>query len=301
MKKRKLLKAFTKRSLLVFTLILSLSLFLIVSSIYFYNRYKNLKISDENTQNEDEVEDTDKKEIIDNGIFEYIDQNDIYNNIKPVPDEIPKDPTPEQPLTTKCPYDKEINRINTQNKIVALTFDAGGTLDSFDTIISILAKYNIKASFFVTGGIAKYHPEVITQIYNSGHDIFNHTYNHPNLTTLSDADIHAELQSLEDLIFSMTGHTTKPFFRPPYGARDSRVISVACTEGYTSIYWTVDTIDWRADTTVEDVKNRVLNNLAPGNIYLLHIGSKVTKDAIEDIVIGLQNAGYSNVALSDVL
>ena len=81
-----------------------------------------------------------------------------------------------------------------------------------------------------------------------------------------EAEIRYQLRSTEEIIKKTTGMSMKPLFRPPYGARDARVLRIAADEGYRSIYWTVDSLDWKTDTKPEQVKNRVLAGIGNGAI-----------------------------------
>lgn len=195
---------------------------------------------------------------------------------------------------------KEIESGNSLKKQVILTFDAGSGKDSLDVILKLLEKYNIKASFFLTGKWIEQNTKDVKQIAENGHEIFNHTYSHPDLTKLSDAQIKEELQKTEELVIKYIQTTSKPYFRPPYGARNSNVLKIAAGEGYASVYWTIDAWDWRENegVTPEQVKLRVYDNLKPGSIYLFHVGSKTTGIVLEEIITQIRSFGYDIVPLS---
>jgi len=205
-------------------------------------------------------------------------------------------PQPVQSTTTPA----EIVWANKNIKQVVFTFDAGAGTQSLDTILSILKKYNLKATFFLTGKWAEKNPEGTKKIAMAGHEIFNHTYSHPYLSKISDEQIIEELTKTATIITSLTGQTTKPYFRPPYGDRNQQVRDIAASIGYQSVYWTIDAWDWRESEGVSasQVKARILDNLKPGTIYLMHIGDNITGQILDDIFSQILAQGYQINPLS---
>jgi peptidoglycan/xylan/chitin deacetylase (PgdA/CDA1 family) len=193
----------------------------------------------------------------------------------------------------------EISRINTTDKIVIFTFDGGSGTQSLERILEILDEYNLKGTFFLTGKWAESNPEYTKSIGDAGHEIFNHTYSHPDLATVTDEEIIDELETGNEKISEITGETTKPFFRPPYGSRNLHIREIAESLGYQDVYWTIDALDWKESTgtTAEYVKSRILDNLAPGNIYLMHIGDNITGNVLEEVILEIQNRGYTIMSL----
>lgn len=194
----------------------------------------------------------------------------------------------------------EILKGDTLKKQVIFTFDAGSGNQSARQILDALKKYNLKATFFMTGKWAEKNEELTEQIAAAGHEIFNHTYSHPHLAQVTDDEIIAELNKAETVIKNLTGKTTKPYFRPPYGERDSRVLEIAGRAGYQSVMWTVDALDWQENEgiTAEQVKEKVLSKLAPGVIYLMHMGDTLTGKVLDDLIPQIQEKGYAIVPLS---
>jgi peptidoglycan/xylan/chitin deacetylase (PgdA/CDA1 family) len=181
---------------------------------------------------------------------------------------------------------------------VIFTFDAGAGTQSLSSILSVLRSHGLTATFFLTGKWADTNPVGAQQIASSGHEIFNHTYNHPNLTTVADSVVVAELSRAENAIRAKSGKTTKPYFRTPYGARNQHVLDVAWGQGYRSVYWTVDAWDWKEGISADEAKNRVLGNVNPGTIYLMHSGDTITGQILEELVTTIEARGYSIVPLS---
>ena len=205
-------------------------------------------------------------------------------------------PQPVQTATTPA----EIVWANKNTKQVVFTFDAGAGAQSLDAILTILEKYNLKATFFLTGKWAEKNSEGTKKIATAGYEIFNHTYSHPYLTKISDEQIIDELTKTEVIINSLTGKIAKPYFRPPYGDRNQHARDVAAGVGYQSVYWTIDAWDWRESegVTAEQVKSRILDNLKPGTIYLMHIGDNITGQILDDVFSQILGQGYQINPLS---
>jgi peptidoglycan/xylan/chitin deacetylase (PgdA/CDA1 family) len=184
---------------------------------------------------------------------------------------------------------------------IALTFDAGASSKPTPELLSILESKGVKATFFLTGKWVEDNRELTRRIIAEGHEIGNHTYSHPDLRNLSDDEIRDQLARTEDLVQSTAGVSTKPFFRPPFGGRDSRVLDVAREEGYRSVYWTVDSWDaFKKGIKASEIEDRVLERSKDGAIVLMHCGSWQTVDALPEIIDELRVRGYELVKVSDL-
>jgi peptidoglycan/xylan/chitin deacetylase (PgdA/CDA1 family) len=195
----------------------------------------------------------------------------------------------------------EVARGSTQSPRVALTFDAGGPVEPVPRILALLAKYHLHVTFFVTGQWAQQNPDLVRQIWSAGHEIGNHTMRHLNLTRLPDDQVCSELKQAESSIVSITGHTTRPYFRPPNGDRNDRVRQLAAHLGYRTIYWSIDTIDWDASTTSQMIIDRVMKNLNYGAIVLMHAGSSTEANTLDRLIPMIQQRGYQIVTVTEIL
>jgi peptidoglycan/xylan/chitin deacetylase (PgdA/CDA1 family) len=195
----------------------------------------------------------------------------------------------------------EIALGNPARRQIALTFDAGASAEPLPAILAALRQAGVHSTFFLTGAWAKDNPDGVKAIIAGGHEIANHSNTHPDFTTISDKQIVEELQTTEQIIQNIAGRTTKPYFRPPFGARDKRVLAAAWSAGYRSVYWTVDSGDWREDATVDGVVNKVLNNASNGAIFIEHVGSSQTAAGLPRIIAGLREKGYELVPLSVIV
>lgn len=189
---------------------------------------------------------------------------------------------------------------------VGLTFDSdGGDIGHAIAYLDILRARGIHATFFLTGDFAAAHPDVVGRILADGHEIGNHTVDHPDLIhpPRSDSFICGELARADQQIVAADGHTSRPFFRPPYGNYNDQVRYLAAGLGYRTVYWSIDPRDWDPTTTTEDIINRVLNGpgLKPGAIILMHVNSPNEQYALGAVITGLEQRGYSIVPLSQLI
>lgn len=195
----------------------------------------------------------------------------------------------------------EVSRGGADDPRVALTFDCGSVAGTSSALLETLRQHGLRVTFFVTGEYADRYPDLVRQIAADGHEVSNHTYGHPNLTELDDGAIRDQLQRAESAIQRLTGRTTRPWMRMPFGARNSRVVSVVREAGYTSIFWSLDSGDWQSDATTASVRARVLNNTGSGFIVVHHCAAAQTAEALPAIIQGLQARGLSIVTVSALL
>jgi peptidoglycan/xylan/chitin deacetylase (PgdA/CDA1 family) len=195
---------------------------------------------------------------------------------------------------------------NPMNPWVALTLDAGAGSAPVPSILATLRERDVQITFFLTGNWIQENPDLARQIVADGHEIANHSLSHPDFTTLSDAQIIEELAVTEALMQETTGVSTRPFFRPPYGAYNERVLLTVANEGYLPIYWTLDSLDSIGEPkTPEFLVERVTGTLTPeelaGSILLAHCGSEETAQALPAILDRFAAMGLEVRMLSDVL
>ncbi len=205
---------------------------------------------------------------------------------------------PPQPITPA-----EIEHGNRSRQQVIFTFDGNESSQSADLMLEILAKHHIKATFFLTGKFVNAFPEIVRKIAAGGHEIFNHSFSHPFFTALSDDEISQQLQKMDQSLLQVAGITAKPYFRPPYGDRNSRVLTAAFKAGYQSVYWSADTRDWQETEgrTALEVKEYILSHVAPGTIYLMHVGTKITGEILDEVLSTIEGRGYKVVSLTQGL
>lgn len=197
---------------------------------------------------------------------------------------------------------KEVDAGPSSAKLVALTFDAGSSAEPVPQILRALAQRGIHCTFFLTGQWIERYPDAARQIAESGHELGNHSWSHPAFTSLTDEQMREQLRRTEEMALRICGRSTKPLFRPPFGARDERVRSVAADEGYLTIYWTIDSWDSvKKDITPQMITGRVMRLMRPGAIVLMHCGSEATAQALPQLLNALDAQGYRVVTVSELL
>jgi peptidoglycan/xylan/chitin deacetylase (PgdA/CDA1 family) len=189
---------------------------------------------------------------------------------------------------------------------LALTLDAGADAAPVPAMLKTLREHNVKITFFLTGKWIKENPDLARQIVADGHEIANHTFTHPDMRHLSDAAISKELADTEALLAETTGASSRPFFRPPFGAYDERVLRLAVGAGYLPIYWTLDSLDSVGEPKTPDfLFERITAKLTPdklrGAIILAHCGSLPTADALPRILDRFAEMGLKVKKVSEVL
>jgi len=211
------------------------------------------------------------------------------------------DASPKTSGPAASPHPKIVwNRVHVEAPYIALTFDDGPSAANTPRLLEMLAARKIKATFFVVGRCVQEHPEVLKRTVAEGHEIGNHSWSHPKLSSMSDAAVHAEIKKTHDAVLAAAGVAPKSF-RPPYGAFTERQQRWAFQEfGYPTILWTVDPFDWKKPGP-KVVAQRILSETKPGAIILVHDIHKQTVDAIPEVLDGLLAKGFKFVTVSELL
>ena len=183
---------------------------------------------------------------------------------------------------------------------VAMSFDDGPSATLTPKLLDILKERGIKVTFFVIGENAVQHPEILARAAAEGHEIGNHTWDHPQLTKLSDVRVQEELNKTSDVIFQATGK--KPtLLRPPYGAMNPRLCHmIEEQDGMKIILWSVDPLDWKRPGS-QVVSQRILAGTKPGAIILSHDIHPGTVGAMAATLDALLAKGYKFVTVSELI
>lgn len=191
--------------------------------------------------------------------------------------------------------------VQTDEPKVAISFDAAWGNEDTGRILEILAKHNVHATFFMTGGWVESYPDDVKAIYEAGHDLGNHSENHKNMSQLSDSEIKDEIMSVHNKVKELTGYEMF-LFRPPYGDYDNEVITGTISCGYYPVQWSIDSLDWK-DYGADDIINRVCSSdqLCGGAIILCHNGAKYTADALDQLLTTLEEKGFQVVPISEII
>ena len=202
-----------------------------------------------------------------------------------------------------------VSRGNPDRRMVALTFDAGADTGFTAQILDVLDRSAVPATFGITGRWAESNPDLVRRIAAAGHLLMNHTYEHRSFTgvsarpaVLSAADRRADVERADEIITGLTGHSTRPWFRPPYGDYDASVNAVVGALGYRyNVHWTVDSLGWRGLSPAA-ITARCLDGTVPGAILLFHVGA-ASQDAaaLSGIIAGLRQRGYELGTVADLI
>ena len=214
----------------------------------------------------------------------------------------PSAQNPANNLPSDFPKDIGVSFSSVRNdgNFIALTFDDGPHPKNTPRLLDMLRQRNIKATFYVIGNSVNLYPEIARRIVAEGHEIGNHTYNHPNLTKLSNASVRKELDTTRDAIIRATGVRPRTM-RPPYGAlRTSQRQMIKSEYGYPTILWDVDPLDWKRPGTAV-VKSRILSGTKSGSIVLAHDLHSTTVDAMPTTLDALLAKGFRFVTVSQLL
>ncbi len=227
----------------------------------------------------------------------------------------------------------DISRGDPHRKEIALTFDGGGWANTASEILQILREKGVTSTFFLTGEFIRRYPDLVKQMIAEGHEIANHTYDHPHLTSFAHNYRHEllpgvdrrflwrELRETEEAFFDLTGRKMAPFWRAPYGEQNATLRRWAGELGYRHISWTsdyrgktsLDSRDWVADRSLkiycsaEEVRDRILGygDGANGGIVLMHLGTSRAQDRVHErlgeIIEGLRERGYRLIKVSELL
>lgn len=206
---------------------------------------------------------------------------------------------PRSAMAAATQRDLPIYCVQKDSKVCSLTFDAAWGNEDTQQLIDILGKYNIKATFFVVGEWVDKYPESVKALHDAGHEIMNHSDNHPYFTKLSAEQIKTQLNTCNEKIAAITG-VTPILFRPPYGDYNDSVVATVRECGMYCIQWDVDSLDWK-DPTPDQICQRVLKRVQPGSIVLFHNAAKNTPAALPSVIEGLIQQGYSMVPVSQLI
>lgn len=224
-----------------------------------------------------------------------------------------------------------IEQGNQNNRRIALTFDAGSDSAHTNEILDILASHNLFCTMFLTGNFIKRYPYLVKRMVDKGHEIANHTFNHPHLTTyrsnqqhdllpgINRQFIHEQLTKTDSIFYQVTGQHLKPYWRAPFGEYNTEILTWAAEAGFLHIRWTgaFDTHDWVIDEesdlyhTPEQLYKQIMQaeedrpNGLNGVIVLMHLGSKRNENHVYEVLPRLiqtiKEKGYVPGCISDLL
>ena len=186
-----------------------------------------------------------------------------------------------------------------QVKCVALTFDDGPTPYT-DRLLSILTANKAKATFFEIGNKVAANPAGAKRVVEAGMELGNHSWEHPNMTTLPPEDVPSQLSRANDAIAAATGVTPK-LWRPPGGLTNAAVNEQAGKVGLAGILWDVIPYDWINDSNTAATRLLLMTQIKPGSVVLLHDTYSSTVDIVEQFIPVLKANDYHFVTVTQLL
>jgi len=196
---------------------------------------------------------------------------------------------------------KPIYQVETEKKVVALTFDISWGDKTPMPVVEILKANHIKSTFFLSGPWVKQYPEVPKRIKSDGHEVASHGYRHINLSNLSKNEIKEEIMKAHKNIKEVTGVDAN-LIRTPNGDYNDQVIEAVHECNYEAIQWSVDSLDWM-NPGVTTITERVSKKVHPGAIILMHASDtcKQTVEALPQVIKELKSQGYEFVTVSELM
>jgi len=201
-------------------------------------------------------------------------------------------------------FGRLIPRVSTSQKVVALTFDDGPTLDATGQILSALDQQHVRATFFVTGAELEKNMAEGKKIVAAGHELGNHSYSHQRMVLVTSSFVKGEIERTDKLIRD-AGYQGEIYFRPPYGKKLFTLPYYLGKTGRKSITWDVEpesSPEIAADS--DKIAEHVLSRARPGSIIILHVMYRSRSEslkAVRKIVEGLKAQGYSFKTVSELL
>ena len=195
-----------------------------------------------------------------------------------------------------------VNRVETNEKVVALTFDDGPDPAGAQQVLDTLREEQIKATFFLMGRDLASHPDLGGKIAESGHEIGNHTYNHKRMVGVLPSTAAKEIEDT-DAEIRKAGYQGEIHFRPPNGKKLFALPHYLSAHHRKTIMWDVEP-DSEGTPPAQQIETDVLNQAKPGSIILLHpmyASRDQTRQALKPIIHGLKERGFRFVTVSALL
>lgn len=190
------------------------------------------------------------------------------------------------------------------DKVIYLTFDCGFENGNTAPILDALKKHNAPATFFVVGHFLETAPDLVKRMVEEGHTVGNHTYHHPDMSSISDlASFQKEMDDTAALYQEITGQEMTKYYRPPQGKYSTENLKMAKELGYHTFFWSLAYVDWNVDSqpTKEQAFDKLLPRIHPGAIVLLHSTSKTNGEIMDELLTKWEEMGYRFAPLSELL
>ena len=188
-------------------------------------------------------------------------------------------------------------------KVIYLTFDCGYENGYTDAMLDALKKHNAPATFFVVGHYVESAPEQVKRMVADGHTVGNHTYHHPDMSSISDlASFKKEVDDVANAFKELTGTDMAMYYRPPQGKYSTKNLEMAKELGYSTFFWSLAHVDWNVDKqpSHEEAMNKLTKRIHPGAIVLLHNTSKTNSEILDELLTKWEEMGYTFGTLEEL-
>ncbi|WP_309123464.1 polysaccharide deacetylase family sporulation protein PdaB [Paenibacillus sp.] len=195
-----------------------------------------------------------------------------------------------------------IYKVDTDQKVLALTFDISWGETRAEPIIDVLQQKGVKkATFFLSAPWSEAHPDIVKKIMDAGYEIGSHGHKHDNYSQMTDEEIRKQIRTAHTVLSQVTGKAPT-LLRLPNGDFDKRVLKIANELGYKTIQWDTDSKDW-TNPGVDRIVSTVVSRAHPGDIVLLHASDSVkqTHEALPAIIDELRAKGYSFATVTELI
>ncbi len=322
-----------KNRIILITIIFALTIFISATTTYFiqayrYQRLQEVKLNfndniDIYTDNTDDGNDSSSKAEenydVENELSEFNSiEYDISNSENEDMINSPVENIDDEAIMPENEENEFVARVRQQAKEypdvfylkggfqpkVAISFDDGPSPHHTSDILEVLNYYDVPATFFVLGSQVEYHPGILRDIHDNGHEVANHSYSHVNFAEISLNQVVQEIESTNDIIERHIGYRPE-VIRPPYGSITDSQLNYFRDKNYKFVNWSLDTMDWNEEVNDSEVMmNRVKRLLHPGAIILLHDGGGNRENTIQllpSLIEYIEEFGYELVTVSELL
>ncbi|HEV8592415.1 MAG TPA: polysaccharide deacetylase family protein [Pyrinomonadaceae bacterium] len=197
-----------------------------------------------------------------------------------------------------------VPRVETSERVVALTFDDGPSPEFTDEILRILEEEDVKATFFLIGGDLEKHLDEGKKIVSAGHEIGNHTFSHRRMVLVTPAFVKEEIEKTDELIRA-AGYDKPVYFRPPYGKKLFALPYYLSQNNRKSITWDIEPETFRdVAKSSDEITKYTFANTRNGSIILLHVmydRERKSMNAVRPIIDGLREKGFRFVTVSELI
>lgn len=192
---------------------------------------------------------------------------------------------------------------NDSEKVIYLTFDCGYENGNTGPILDALQKHHVEATFFVVGHFLETAPDLVKRMVEEGHAVGNHTYHHPDMSSISDkAAFQKELDDVASLFHEITGTQLSNYYRPPQGKCNAANVKMAQEIGYSTIFWSLAYVDWDTEKQPSHAEafDKLTTRIHPGAVVLLHNTSQTNGEILDELLTKWKDMGYTFKPLSDL-